>query len=223
MYVPLTGKMLTTSLPTVLRQCIPSVSTFVLTACISRFGITAIVGYGVSGKLEMFLHYPAMVMNMVLTPIVGYCVGVGRIDRANEYTKEGIKIGTIIVAIAGLILFIFPRKIARMFGCSDAAMAVVAEAFRYLGIGYTINVTSQCLLCQINGYGKTGTGFLIAVVNHIFGRIPLSYILSGTSLGITGIWVAMVIAFVAAFITAVLLNASLTKKMNKSLSRTVTP
>lgn len=152
-------------------------------------------------------------MNMVLTPIVGYCVGVGRIDRANDYTKEGIKIGTAIVAFVGLILFFFPRKIARVFGCSEAAMAVVEECFRYLGIGYTINVTSQCLLGQINGYGRTGTGFLIAVVNHIFGRIPLSYILSGTSLGITGIWIAMVISFVAAFITAITLNAHLTGKM----------
>lgn len=45
-YVPLTWKMLATSLPAVLQQCIPSISTFVLTACISRFGVLALAGYG---------------------------------------------------------------------------------------------------------------------------------------------------------------------------------
>ncbi len=213
----LIGRMLRTSLPAVLQQCIPSLSSFVITACVSNFGIAAIAGYGVSAKLEMLLHYPAMVLNMVLTPIVAYCVGIGRIDRANEYTKEGIKLGTVIVAVVGIFLFVFPRQIASAFGCSEAAMEVVVDCFHYLGVGYTINVTSQCILAQLNGYGATGIGLLIAIVNHIFGRIPLSYILSRSSMGITGIWIAMVIAFIAAFVMANALNIVQTKQIKKKL------
>lgn len=74
---------------------------------------------------------------------------------------------------------------------------------------------NRCLLGQINGYGRTGTGFLTAVVNHIFGRFLLPYILSGMRLGITGIWDAMAIAFIAAFLTANVLNHSLTKEMKR--------
>ncbi len=85
-------KLLSASLPAVLQQCIPSISSCVIVACVSRFGITVIAGYGIASKLEMRLHYPAMVLNMVLTLVVGYCIGMGRLDRANDYTRVGIVI-----------------------------------------------------------------------------------------------------------------------------------
>lgn len=70
------------SIPTVIQQCTPSLSSMVLTACVSGFGTVALAGYEIVNKLDMILFMPAMVFNMVLTPIIGYCIGGGRKDRA---------------------------------------------------------------------------------------------------------------------------------------------
>lgn len=74
-------------MPSVIQQSIPAISTTFLTAIVSTYSISAIAGYGVAGKLEMILFYPAMALNMVLTSIVGQCIGAQRIDRAKNYLK----------------------------------------------------------------------------------------------------------------------------------------
>lgn len=76
------------SVPSVIQQSIPAISTTFLTALVSGYGISAIAGYGVTGKLETILFYPAMALNMVLTSIVGQCIGGKRIDRAKDYLKS---------------------------------------------------------------------------------------------------------------------------------------
>ena len=73
------------AVPSVIQQSIPAISTTFLTAIVSTYSISAIAGYGVAGKLEMILFYPAMALNMVLTSIVGQCIGAQRIDRAKNY------------------------------------------------------------------------------------------------------------------------------------------
>ena len=75
------------AVPSVIQQSIPAISTTFLTAIVSTYSISAIAGYGVAGKLEMILFYPAMALNMVLTSIVGQCIGAQRIDRAKNYLK----------------------------------------------------------------------------------------------------------------------------------------
>ena len=69
---------------TIIQQSIPAISTTFLTALVSGYGISAIAGYGITGKLETILFYPAMALNMVLTSIVGQCIGGKRIDRAKD-------------------------------------------------------------------------------------------------------------------------------------------
>ena len=59
----------------VVQQSIPAVSTTFLMALVSTYSITAIAAYGVTGKLEIIVFYPAMALNMVLTTIIGQCVG----------------------------------------------------------------------------------------------------------------------------------------------------
>lgn len=48
-------------------------------------GLCAIAAYGITGKLEIILFYPAMAINMVLTNIIGQCAGAKRSDREKEY------------------------------------------------------------------------------------------------------------------------------------------
>ena len=64
-----------------------------LTSLVSTYSISAIAAYGITGKLETILFYPAMAFNMVLTSIVGQCIGAKRVDRAKDYLKLSLKYG----------------------------------------------------------------------------------------------------------------------------------
>lgn len=190
------------SIPTVIQQCTPSLSSTVLTSCVSSFGVVAMAGYGIVNKLDMILFMPATVLNMVLTPIIGYCIGGKRKDRASEYIKLSIKFSIAVVAVCGALLLIFAKPVAGMFGCSDEAAALVQHCIMYLVWGYLFNAVTQCFMGRINGYGQPGKGMIITILNHIAIRIPFSIILSNTVLGLDGIWITLLSSFVAAFLCA---------------------
>lgn len=113
------------SVPTVIQQCTPSISSAVLTACVSGFGTVAMAGYEIVNKLDMILFMPAMVFNMVLTPIIAYCVGQKRKDRADDYMKLSVKFSIVLVVIFGTLMLIFAKTLAGMFGCSAKAAELV--------------------------------------------------------------------------------------------------
>ena len=75
------------AIPTMIQQSIPAVSTTFLTALASTYSVTAIAAYGVAGKLETILFYPAMALNMVLAIIIGQCIGGARYGRAKDYRR----------------------------------------------------------------------------------------------------------------------------------------
>lgn len=75
------------SVPTVIQQYTPSLSSVVLTACVSKFGIAAMAGYGIVNKLDMILFMPAMCLNMALTAIIGYCLPVAFCKTSCRYVR----------------------------------------------------------------------------------------------------------------------------------------
>lgn len=200
--------------PTVIQQCTPSISSVVLTACVSNFGIVAMAGYGIVNKLDMILFMPATCLNMVLTPIIGYCVGGNRKDRASDYLKLSIKFSLIVVSICGAFLLIFAKPVAGVFGCSEEAAVLVQHCISFLVWGYLFNAVTQCFMGRINGCGQPGKGMIITVLNHIIIRIPFSVILSKTALGLDGIWITLLVSFVIAFLCAYIID----KRLYRSFS-----
>lgn len=199
------------SVPTVIQQCAPSLSSTVLTACVNGFGIAAMAGYEVVGKLDMLLYFPPMVLNMVLTPIIGYCVGGKRPDRAKDYVGFSIKLSMMLTAVFGAILLLFAGKISSIFGCSTDAQAIVQRCMYFLVGGYLFNAVTQCFMGCINGYGHPASGMIITILNHIVIRIPFSILLSGTALGLDGIWITLLFSFLAAFACALVMNRRVVK------------
>lgn len=199
------------SVPTVIQQCTPSLSSVVLTACVSNFGIVAMAGYGIVNKLDMILFMPATCLNMALTPIIGYCVGGERKDRASDYLKLSVKFSLIVVTICGALLLLFAKPVAGVFGCSEEAAALVQHCISFLVWGYLFNAVTQCFMGRINGYGQPGKGMIITVLNHIVIRIPFSILLSKTVLGLDGIWITLLLSFIVAFLCAYIIDKHITR------------
>ena len=123
------------AIPSVIQQSIPAVSTTFLTALVSTYSITAIAAYGITGKLETILFYPAMALNMVLTTIVGQCIGGQRTDRAKDYLKCALKYGCLLLLILSIIIVALSRQLSGFFVNSSDVAAIVGVYFSIVGIG----------------------------------------------------------------------------------------
>lgn len=190
------------TIPSVIQQSIPAISTMFLTALVSAYSVTAIAAYGVTGKLETILLYPAMALNMVLTTIVGQCVGGARYDRAKDYLRCALRYGCGLLVILSVIVVGFSKQLSALFVRSNGVAAIVGNYFLIVSVGYILNTVTNCCLGTLNGMGKPSKSMLLMIFYYIAVRMPLAYLLFYIGGGLNGIWVAVLISHVAASVAA---------------------
>lgn len=195
-------QILSDAIPSALQQCMPAISSAVMVVLVSSFGVTSIAAYGVTNKLEIFLFYPAMAMNMALVTSVGQCAGAGRIDRVKDYMKFACLIGSIFVGVVSVLIIPFAGQLSHLFVPADAAAEIVKRFFSIISIGYVMYMLTSCFLGELSGLGKPGFSMLLFFVYYIVVRVPLASVFVRTSLGLDGIWVSILISHVLAAVLA---------------------
>lgn len=210
------------TIPSALQQSMPAISATFMTALVSTFSVTAIAGYGVTSKLEIILFYPAMAMNMALTTIVGQCTGAGRPDRSKDYTKVSILSGSILTIILSVLVIGGCGHLSWLFVQSSAVSTIVKQYLHIVSIGYLGYMITSCLLGQLSGSGHPGKSMFLMFVYYIVVRIPLAYLLVHTSLGLNGVWIAILISHIvavfAAFISCHLQNKPSENEIQKPVT-----
>lgn len=191
------------AVPSVIQQGIPAISTTFLTSLVSTYSISAIAAYGVTGKLETILFYPAMAFNMVLTAIIGQCIGAKRVDRAKDYLKLSLKYGISVLLMLSTLIIIFSEQLAGLFVSSNPVAQIVKGYFMIISIGYVLNTITNCYLGCLNGMGKPTKSMLLMIFYYLVVRIPLAYVFSYLVLELNGIWIAILISHIIACITAI--------------------
>lgn len=190
------------AVPSVIQQSIPAVSTTFLTALVSTHSITAIAAYGITGKLETILFYPAMALNMVLTTIVGHCIGGKRPDRAKDYLKCTLKYGCVFLFILSVIIVAFSKQLSGFFVNNSDVAAIVSVYFLIMGTGYVLNTVTNSFLGVLNGFGRPAKSMMLMIFYYIVIRMPLAYLLSFLGFGLNGIWIAVLISHVCAAVAS---------------------
>lgn len=185
-------------IPSAFQQSIPALSTSFLTSLVSGYGITALAAYGITGKLETILFYPAMALNMVLTTIVGQCVGGKRCDRARDYLKTALLFGGgLLLGLSALVIG-FSGPLSGLFVNSAPAAEIVIRYFRILSVGYLLNTVTNCFLGAVNGMGKPMRSLFCMVLYYLVVRMPLAWCLSSMGFGLDGIWWAILVSHLIA-------------------------
>ncbi|WP_267644909.1 MATE family efflux transporter [Enterococcus faecium] len=190
------------AIPSVIQQSIPAISTTFLTGLVSTYSITAIAAYGIIGKLETILFYPAMALNMVLTTIVGQCIGGQRTDRAKDYLKCALKYGCLLLAILSIVIVVFSKQLSGFFVNSSDVADIVGVYFFIVGIGYLLNTITNSFLGVLNGFGKPAKSMVLMIFYYIVVRMPLAYLLSFLGFGLNGIWFAILISHICTAIAS---------------------
>ena len=205
------------AVPLVIQQSIPAISTTFLTALVSTYSITAIAAYGVAGKLEIIVFYPAMALNMVLTTIIGQCVGGKRYDRAKDYLKCALGYGCGLLVILSVLVIGFAGRLSGLFVKSSDVAAIVGTYFLIVSVGYILNTVTNCYLGLLNGIGTPSKSMFLMIFYYIVVRMPLAYLLSYLGFGLNGIWSAVPVSHIVASVTAAITGTVLVKR-NEAVS-----
>lgn len=165
-------------LPLALQECLTQLSFLALCAFVNKISLEASSGYGVACKVVNFAMLVPSSLMQSMASFVSQNVGAGNEKRAKKSMFTGIGVGLGI----GCIVFVFVFfKGDLLTGLFSPNAKVVQNGFDYLRGFAPETIVTAVLFSMIgyfNGHDKTVWVMIQGVVQTLFVRLPLAYIMS---------------------------------------------
>lgn len=202
-------------IPTALQGMAYCMISMVLTRMVSGFGAEAVATQRVGGQIESVSWNTADGFGAALNAFIGQNYGAGKMDRV----KKGYRASLITVGVWGLfitLLFVcFPEQISGVFFHEPTAIATAVGYMIIIGYSEAFMSVELMTVGALSGLGKTHLCSVISIT-LTSARIPLAILLSGTALGLLGIWWALTATSVVKGIVFVMAFYWITARMRNS-------
>jgi Na+-driven multidrug efflux pump len=152
-----------------LSAIIPTFSLMLITAAVARFGIDAIVGFGIAMRVDFLLVPLYLGICAGILPMVGTNVGAGQIQRARQIAWAGALIGASIGGAAGLLLILAPQLWISLFNNDPNVLASGSLYFHILAIQYPLSAFGIVLGAAAQGAGRPFWPFAAIITRVIIG------------------------------------------------------
>jgi putative MATE family efflux protein len=189
-------------IPSIIQQSLVSIGAMFVTTFVNSFGSAATNAFGAVGRVDMVVIMPAVSMSMAVAALTGQNLGAGKPERVQEVFKSGVVMTSSITIFISLIVVFFSKLILTLFGLGEDAkvMEIGITYLRIVGSSYLFFAVMFISNGVINGAGHTMITMSFTLLSLWFVRVPVSWWLSKTSLGITGVWIAIASSFLTTMI-----------------------
>lgn len=205
--------------PTAIQGTLYCFISMVLTRMVSSFGAAAIATQRVGGQIESLSWNTADGFGSALNAFTAQNYGAGNSDRI----RKGYRISFIIIALWGLLVtaafVFFPTPISRLFFHETDAIAIAVDYLIIIGFSEAFMSVELLTIGALSGLGRTRLCSIISIV-LTGARIPLAMLLSGTSLGLNGIWWALALTSIIKGIVFTLTFHHISKRLPGKRVRT---
>jgi len=191
-------------LPASISQSTRSSGMAMMIFIVAQFGTTITAAYGIGIRILSFIIIPALGLSAATSALVGQNIGAKKIERAEQVAKTSMRLSFILLAILGILLFIFAKEISVLFIPGEEAVTNIASMFiKIMALSFGFIGTQIVLDGVLIGAGSTFTAMILTIISLWLLRVPLAYFLSTyTKLNENGIWWAFPIAnIIALFLT----------------------
>lgn len=165
---------ITTGLPSFFRQGMASFSGVIMNISAAKYGAlmagfagmtaaqtadAAVAGMSINTRIFMLLLSVAIGSGQGFQPVCGMNLGAKKYDRVKAATHFLIRVTTILMALFGLVVFIFAPEIARAFRDDAAVISVASVAMRFQAcvLPFHSLIFGTNMLLQVAGVKKSAT------------------------------------------------------------------
>ncbi|MBQ8159729.1 MAG: MATE family efflux transporter, partial [Clostridia bacterium] len=202
---PLLRKILMIAIPSTLQQSFISVGNLVIQGVINGFGTGVMAGYSAGVKLNNLVVTSFTTLATGISNFTAQNIGAGRRDRVRQGLKAGLRMVWILCVPFFLMYFFLGEAFIRFFMDTPTETAVSTGVIflRILSPFYFVVSSKLAADGVLRGAGLMRQ-FMIATFTDLILRVVLAILLSGTTLGSTGIWCAWPIGWCIATVLSLL-------------------
>ena len=139
--------------------------------------------------------------------------GAQKIDRIIKGGKDSLILGISFSIIISIIIFIFPAFFISIFNRNPEVIFIGNQYLRIISAFYVIFCIMQILNGLLLGYGKSLVPLIASITSFCMFQVPLAILLSKTSLGYNGIWIAAPIGWTGGLLIRVWYFIKISKKI----------
>ena len=192
--------MLMMGLPMGLQYSITAIGSMVLQSANNGLGSIYVSGFTAGMRIKQFAMCPFDAIATSVSVFCGQNLGAAKPDRIRKGLREGVGIGVLYGACAGLVLIFAGRTLSMIFVSADAVQVLDASAKYLRCMGYffwSLGILNVCRMCT-QGLGFSGRA-VFSGVTEMFARIIVSLCFVGR-FGYTAICFADQTAWISACI-----------------------
>lgn len=181
----------------ILRIAIPAAGTNLVgpisaattTWMIAQFGSSAVAGYSVASRIEMFCMLVLMATASALAPFAGQNWGAGRADRLKEALGLGFRFALFWGAAMAVLMWLFSDYLIHLFTQDEAAVAAANQYLRIVPLSFGLLGIIAMVSSVANGVGEPIPALVMTVTRLVIIYIPLALLLSNF-MGLSGVFIA---------------------------------
>ena len=178
-----------------IQQSLVSIGSAFITTFVNGYGASAIAAFGAAGRIDGVAFMPAMTMSMSASALAGQNIGAQRLERVRKVFWWGVLMTSTITIAISLCAVLLRRPLLAFF-VNDAQVLDIGASYLLIeGSSYILFAVMFISNGIINGSGHTMMTMIFSLVSLWIFRVPLSVVLTRTPLGITGIWISIVISY----------------------------
>lgn len=214
-YLDIVGK----GLPTLCRQGLASFASVALNVSAAVYGDAVVAAMSIVGRIMFFMFSAMLGFGQGFQPVAGFNYGAGNHKRVYEAVRFTAAVGTAVMAVFSLIIFLFSPQILSAFRKDD--LEVIAAG--------TIALRAQCLVMPFCGItttanmalqstGHSGKATFLAMSRQGIFFLPLIWLLPRFC-GVLGVELAQPLADVCTLVVSVPFLLLFMKKLKKMEER----
>lgn len=180
-------------LPTALQSLLFTGISMIIARLVASFGDAAIAVQKVGSQIESISWMTADGFAAAVNSFVAQNFGAGNNTRIKKGYASAMGVVFIWGIFCTLVLILYPAPIFRIFIPEEALLPLGIDYLKILGV-------SQLLMCieittagAFAGLGKTVPPSVVGII-LTSARIPMAFLLTGTALGLNGIWWSITIS-----------------------------
>jgi len=199
-------KILAIGLPSSLGDAFTALGFAFIMSVVARFGTAVTSAYGVGNRVISMITMFSAAVSMAVATMVGQFLGGDMVDKAKETLLKAAVVTFLIVGTICSLLFFYGEWITRFFITNPDVVQYGRTFFRYVSFSVPFFAVMNVLLGAFRGSGHTVQLTFINLLRLWGIRIPLVVLMS-SSLGVRGVFIAMIISNILALaVTVVFLS-----------------
>ena len=184
---------LTTGLPSMMRQGLGSISTLVLNGCAGPYGDAAIAAMSIVSRVMNFLFCIGLGVGQGFQPVSAFNYGAKKYSRTKDAALFTCFFSMVVLAVAAAFGWVFAGPIVTLFRDDPDVIAIGTFALQAHCIALCFLPLSVCGNMLFQSIGKSGRATFLASSRSGLFFIPIVLLLNWC-MGLTGLQIAQAVA-----------------------------